>query len=128
MDFFIPDSEVDMIGGFSMCGPPSRLERDSLLDLAVKFSTWPPAYWLHTKAKEGDAVNVRIGGDFFYPSPFTDAIDGHDILLIAGGVGINPLASIFFHIQNLKRKYSMYLLLSDPFIKKLHTIRGVHIS
>ena len=31
-----------MIGGFSMCGPPSRLERESLLDLAVKFSKWPP--------------------------------------------------------------------------------------
>jgi len=42
VDFFIPDSEVDMIGGFSMCGPPSRLERDSFLDLAVKFSKWPP--------------------------------------------------------------------------------------
>ena len=93
-----------MVGGFSMCTPPSRLEKQSILDLAVKYSEWPPANWLHTKAQEGNKVKARIGGDFFYPNSITESFNGHDVLLIAGGVGINPLASIFFHINDLKCK------------------------
>ena len=38
-----------------------------MLDLAVKFSTWGPAYWLHTKAEIGSSVALRVGGDFHYP-------------------------------------------------------------
>ena len=92
----------DMVGGFSMWGPPSTLENDSMLDLAVKYSNWPPANWLHTQAKEGDIVSVRIGGEFSYPNYATTKLDDHNVVLIAGGVGINPLASIFFHIKDLK--------------------------
>ena len=91
-----------MVGGFSMWGPPSTLENDSMLDLAVKYSNWPPANWLHTQAKEGDIVSVRIGGEFSYPNYATTKLDDHNVVLIAGGVGINPLASIFFHIKDLK--------------------------
>lgn len=92
LDLFIPS--VDMVGGFSMYGPPSRLEKDQILDLAVKYSEWPPANWLHTSASVGAQVAVRIGGDFYYEQPDDD----HQVLLLAGGVGINPLSSILFHI------------------------------
>ncbi len=85
-----------------MCGPPSTVEKCNQLNLAVKYSDWPPANWLHRTAKVGDEVAVRIGGDFHYPDETTDQLGVHDVLLIAGGVGINPLASIFFHIHDIK--------------------------
>ena len=105
IDLFIPG--VEMVGGFSMCGPPSRLEQENILDLAVKSSNWPPALWLHTHARAGGSVAVRIGGDFFYPCEDVNALGDHQILLIAGGVGINPLASIFFHIDDLLGEFNL---------------------
>ena len=82
-----------------MCSSPEMLPLENSLDLAIKFSTWPPAYWLHTKAEIGSQVTMRVGGDFHYPNPVTDALggQGHNLLLVAGGVGINPLASIYRH-------------------------------
>ena len=80
-----------------MTNAPSKTKNEQLIDLAVKSSQWPPAHWLHTKAKLGDRIGVRIGGDFFYPDALHEERE-HDILLIAGGVGINPLASILFHV------------------------------
>lgn len=99
VDFFIPG--VEMIGGFSMCSPPSELENENELTLAVKYSEWPPANWLHTSAKEEDWVSLRFGGDFHYPDKDTDLVKDHSVFLIAGGVGINPLASIYLHIFDL---------------------------
>jgi len=57
MDFFMPG--VDTVGGFSMCSAPELLTRCNLVDLAVKFSTWPPANWVNTKCKVGDKVSFR---------------------------------------------------------------------
>ena len=105
LDLFIPS--VDMVGGFSMYGPPSRLEKDQILDLAVKYSEWPPANWLHTSASVGAQVAVRIGGDFYYEQPDDD----HQVLLLAGGVGINPLSSILFHIAEKMSKFDLIILL-----------------
>ncbi len=99
IDLMIPG--VDMVGGFSITNWPRQIEKDRILQLAVKYSSWPPANWMHTKASEGDRVSLKIGGDFHYPNARTLEMGGHDILLIGGGVGINPLASIFFHINDL---------------------------
>jgi len=43
---------------------------------------------------------MRVGGDFHYPNATTEQTDRHNLLLIAGGVGINPLASIFYHASS----------------------------
>ena len=80
-----------------MCSEPKKLAEEGVMDLAIKFSTWPPAFWLHTKAEIGSAVSMRVGGDFHYPNAVSAAAaKDHRLLLIAGGVGINPLASIYF--------------------------------
>lgn len=42
---------------------------------------------------------IRVGGDFHY-SPTTNQ-NLADLLLIAGGVGINPLLSVLFHHSRL---------------------------
>ena len=85
-----------------MWSSPKKLESEKKLDLAVKYSEWPPANWLHTKAKEGDLVTMRFGGNFHYPDQSIDLTKDHNLLLIAGGVGVNPFASIFFHAFDLK--------------------------
>ena len=77
VDFFIPN--VEMIGGFSMCSPPSDLEDEKSLSLAVKYSEWPPANWLHKIAKEDDCVSIRFGGDFHYPDKDTDLVKDHNV-------------------------------------------------
>jgi len=42
---------------------------------------------------------MRVGGDFvFDPAPSDPAVD---LLLVAGGVGINPLYSILLHTTDL---------------------------
>lgn len=47
----------------------------------------------------GSQVAMRVGGDFFFdPSPSDPSVD---LLLVAGGVGINPLFSILLHTTDL---------------------------
>ncbi len=50
----------------------------------------------------GSRVAMRVGGDFFFdPSPSDPSVD---LLLVAGGVGINPLYSILLHTTDLLRR------------------------
>ena len=58
VDFFIP--EVKTVGGYSMCSGPELLEEKSLLELAVKYSTHPPAYWVHTKVSHNSIYLTSI--------------------------------------------------------------------
>lgn len=46
VDFFIPD--VEKVGGFSMCSSPGLLQREGVVELAVKYAKHPPAHWVHT--------------------------------------------------------------------------------
>lgn len=99
LDFFIPGEEK--VGGFSMCSSPSDLACGGTVELAIKYSTWAPAFWVHTQCKVGDEVTFRFGGDFYYPA---SGVSGpHSLLLVAGGVGINPLYSIWLQaVDNSK--------------------------
>ncbi|XP_060579511.1 oxidoreductase NAD-binding domain-containing protein 1-like [Ruditapes philippinarum] len=98
VDMFIPG--VETIGGFSMCSSPLRLTEDQCLDLAVKYSEHPPAYWVHTKCKVREQVKIRVGGDFFFDPAVQKDVD---LLLIAGGVGINPVYSIINEVADLNK-------------------------
>ena len=49
VDFHIPGA--DIVGGYSMCSSPLQLEKNKTLELAVKYSTHPPAHWIHTQVK-----------------------------------------------------------------------------
>lgn len=46
VDFFIPG--VEKVGGFSMCSSPGLLQREGIVELAVKYTKHPPALWVHT--------------------------------------------------------------------------------
>ncbi|XP_071153033.1 oxidoreductase NAD-binding domain-containing protein 1-like [Mytilus edulis] len=97
VDMFMP--EVDIVGGFSMYSSPEQLQREGTIDLAVKYSTHPPALWVHSKCNEGTKVYLRVGGDIYYDPSVSEP--PHDLLLIAGGIGINPLLSILYHVRDL---------------------------
>ncbi|XP_032847387.2 oxidoreductase NAD-binding domain-containing protein 1 isoform X2 [Tyto alba] len=97
VDFFIPG--VSVVGGFSICSSPGLLEREGILELAVKYTVHPPAHWVHTECALDSEVALRVGGDFFFdPQPGDSPVK---LVLIAGGVGINPLFSILLHIADL---------------------------
>ncbi|XP_027728306.1 oxidoreductase NAD-binding domain-containing protein 1 isoform X2 [Vombatus ursinus] len=99
VDFFIPD--VPVVGGFSICSSPSLLKQENALELAVKYTNHPPSLWVHTKCALGSEVALRVGGKFFFdPQPSDSPVN---LVLIAGGVGINPLNSILLHVADLYR-------------------------
>ncbi|XP_036614456.1 oxidoreductase NAD-binding domain-containing protein 1 [Trichosurus vulpecula] len=99
VDFFIPG--VPVTGGFSICSSPSLLKQESVLELAVKYTNHPPSLWVHTKCTLGSEVALRVGGEFFFdPQPSDSPVN---LVLVAGGVGINPLNSILLHVADLYR-------------------------
>ncbi|KAG9280040.1 oxidoreductase NAD-binding domain-containing protein 1 [Astyanax mexicanus] len=104
VDFYIPGMEK--VGGFSVCSSPGLLQRTGVIELAVKYTEHPPAHWIHTKCTVDSGVELRVGGDFFFdPRPSDPTVD---LLLVAGGVGINPLYSILLHTADLLRQPSGY--------------------
>ncbi|KAM6413181.1 oxidoreductase NAD-binding domain-containing protein 1 isoform 2-T6 [Pluvialis apricaria] len=61
VDFFIPG--VSVVGGFSICSSPGLLEREGILELAVKHTLHPPAHWVHTECTLDSEVALRVGAD-----------------------------------------------------------------
>uniref|UniRef100_A0A673SZV2 Oxidoreductase NAD-binding domain-containing protein 1 n=1 Tax=Suricata suricatta TaxID=37032 RepID=A0A673SZV2_SURSU len=99
VDFFIPG--VSVVGGFSICSSPRLLEQERVIELAVKYANHPPALWIHNQCALDSEVAVRVGGEFFFDPQPADA--SRNLVLIAGGVGINPLLSILRHTADLHR-------------------------
>ncbi|ERE90066.1 oxidoreductase NAD-binding domain-containing protein 1 [Cricetulus griseus] len=99
VDFFIPG--VSVVGGFSICSSPQLLEQERMIELAVKYTNHPPAIWVHNKCTLDSEVALRVGGEFFFDPQPTEA--PRNLVLIAGGVGINPLLSILRHSADLHR-------------------------
>ncbi|TKA32357.1 hypothetical protein B0A50_01463 [Salinomyces thailandicus] len=102
LDTFIPG--LPKAGGFTITSTPSEARPSSqippFLELAVQNSNNPPAKWFSRPQEEilGKQLVVRVGGSFTWPPPTLDAAKIDRLVLIAGGVGINPLISIFSHL------------------------------
>lgn len=94
---------LSTIGGYSICSTPDDLPS---LRLAVKNARHPPTKWCYNDAREGDTVQLRPGGDFGLDlslapqetgeerTPFRLKSGTTSVVLIAGGIGINPLFSV----------------------------------
>jgi hypothetical protein len=59
VDFVVP--ELDAIGGYSVASPPSLMRKNGFIELAVKYSEYPPTYWIHTQV-HADKLGHRLTG------------------------------------------------------------------
>lgn len=107
LDTFIP--AIPKAGGFTITSPPSAATPNSdgpgYLELAVQNSSNPPAKYFHRPIDSilNTPLAVRVGGSFTYPPPVLPIPTRNitRLVLIAGGVGINPLISILSHLIQL---------------------------
>ncbi|KAF7715411.1 Uncharacterized protein PECH_007905 [Penicillium ucsense] len=77
--------------------------REPFVELAVQDAPAnPPAAWLWKPQEEilGKPLNIRVGGSFIWPPSVNDISAIKNVVMIAGGVGINPLISILAHLNN----------------------------
>jgi ferredoxin-NADP reductase len=113
LDVFIPG--LDVVGGFSLTSTPKNLIKTGLVSLAVKYSSWPPSHWFHTKCSVGSELTIRCGGDFVL-----EENPSGDFVFLAGGVGINPMASMIFHLlEENYNKGKITLLYSAKSVEEL---------
>ena len=104
LDVYVPT--VPKAGGFTITSPPSLLSTSNLhpyFELAIQKSPEnPPAAWLWRPEEEilDSELSVRVGGSFVWPPKFSGG-EIKRVVLVAGGVGINPLMSILSHLSNL---------------------------
>ncbi|EMC94484.1 hypothetical protein BAUCODRAFT_124102 [Baudoinia panamericana UAMH 10762] len=102
LDTFIPG--LPRAGGFTITSTPSDAKPSNhslpYLELAVQKSSNPPAQYLSRPEHEilGTHLVVRVGGSFVWPPPHLGVSKIDRLILVAGGVGINPLISIFSHL------------------------------
>lgn len=59
----------------------------------------------------GSKVSIRVGGDFFLDTN-DHSMAGKNILLVGGGVGINPLLSIITQLQDYRKSVGSNILKS----------------
>ncbi|CAG8486194.1 13086_t:CDS:2 [Cetraspora pellucida] len=100
LDVFIPN--VSIVGGFSLTSTPYQYNLTNTFELSIKYSTNPPAKWFHENAKIGDSVEVRVGGEFVWDEKKEQEDGTECVMFIAGGVGINPLISMFTSILEVE--------------------------
>ena len=92
IDCFIDIDGRTEVAGYSMTSSPTE---PGWFSIAVKrVGDNPVTDYLHDHAKDGDTLTVEGGsGDFHYTGN-----NSHPLALIAGGIGITPIASIVRYI------------------------------
>ncbi|CAM2008529.1 ferredoxin--NADP reductase [Acanthopleuribacter pedis] len=81
---------IDRAGGYSMTSTPGEMQTRRGLGLAVRQGRHPVTQAIHRQLAVGDRVAIRVGGDCVWRPQQT-----RPLFLIAGGIGINPMWSIF---------------------------------
>ncbi|KAJ5567662.1 hypothetical protein N7535_006968 [Penicillium sp. DV-2018c] len=94
--------------------------RQPYVELAVQDSPAnPAAAWLWRPKEDilGKELSIRVGGSFVWPPAGVSLSSVKNVVLVAGGVGINPLISILSHLNN-----------NEPHTTKPKTIRVLYSS
>ncbi|EGZ75290.1 hypothetical protein NEUTE2DRAFT_55956 [Neurospora tetrasperma FGSC 2509] len=110
--FMIPNQTTIQAGVFTITSAPSAAVAQhgldgqapqAYLELAIQKSPDnPPAAWLWQPVPVvmNAEVKVRVGGSFIWPPAGIDVSSLRKVVLVAGGVGINPLMSILTAIAD----------------------------
>lgn len=95
IDLFCEIDGEHQVGGYSLTSQP--LPENSQIELAIKHSAkHPVTAFMHNQAKVGDTVLIsQAQGNCIYQPEM-----GKKVVLIAGGVGITPLMSIFRTVRD----------------------------
>ncbi|KAK3068370.1 hypothetical protein LTR53_014121 [Teratosphaeriaceae sp. CCFEE 6253] len=124
LDTFIPG--IPKAGGFTITSTPAEARPTShsppYLELAIQRSKNPPAQWLWKPRDDilGAQLVVRVGGSFVWPPSRLDETKIDRLVFVAGGVGINPLISIFAHLIRLpssarpREMHFLYMTKTSP--------------
>ncbi|KAH7242411.1 hypothetical protein BKA59DRAFT_513931 [Fusarium tricinctum] len=97
LDTYVPNNPKP--GGFTITSSPRAAAAPNApyFELAVQDSPYnPPAAWLWRSPSEiiGSQLQVRVGGSFVFPPNETPLNEIRRVVFVAGGVGINPFASM----------------------------------
>jgi len=97
LDTYVPNDPKP--GGFTITSSPKAAAEpeDPYIELAVQESPAnPPAAWLWQSPSEilGSKLQVRVGGSFIFPPSEIPLNEIRRVVFVAGGVGINPFASM----------------------------------
>ncbi|OBS27973.1 hypothetical protein FPOA_01913 [Fusarium poae] len=97
LDTYVPNNPKP--GGFTITSSPkAAMRHDSpYFELAVQESPGnPPAAWLWQPPSDilGSKLQVRVGGSFVFPPAEIPLDKIRRVVFVAGGVGINPFASM----------------------------------
>lgn len=107
VDFYVRIDGIQNVAGFSLTSSPEADSRQ--IELAVKLSPHPVTSFLHEHARVGDVFNISQGmGPVFY-----DRRIGDEVVLIAGGIGITPLMSMFRTVHDHWQEVRATLIYSD---------------
>ncbi|KAJ5679548.1 Riboflavin synthase-like beta-barrel [Penicillium macrosclerotiorum] len=99
----LPISPTETLAGEEAGSSIAWQGRAPFVELAVQESpNNPSAAWLWRPKEQilGRELNIRVGGSFVWPPTGVDLHSVKNVILIAGGVGINPLISILSHLNN----------------------------
>lgn len=107
IDLYAP-IEGKNIGGYTIISAPSE---KGYFDLAIRESTHHPVtLYLHNTAKAGDEIMITEGqGKFF----LSDELMNSPLTLIAGGIGVTPLLSMFRSTDKNKTAVQMFYSVSS---------------
>ncbi|KAM0489383.1 hypothetical protein ACHAP7_000442 [Fusarium lateritium] len=101
LDTYVPNNPKP--DGFTITSSPRAAADPSApyFELAVQDSPYnPPAAWLWRPLSEilGSQLQVRVGGSFIFPPNEIPLDEIRRVVFVAGGVGINPFASMLGRI------------------------------
>jgi NAD(P)H-flavin reductase len=99
---FVP-GQFNMMMAFGMGEVPISMSGDpSKPDLVHTVRAVGIVSGALTKLKPGDVLGLR--GPFGVGWPVAE-LDGHDVVIVAGGVGLAPLRSLIYHLINERGRY-----------------------
>ncbi len=107
IDFYAEIEGREQVGGYSLISAPQNTRQS--IELAIKASPHHPVTrWLHERAQPGDCFRISPaqGACVWQPAAHKP------VVLIAGGIGITPLLSIFRNFCARETEQALFLLYS----------------